>query len=153
MAARRSPVNAELVLNAEHVDAVDVQEIGCASIRIEIGLRDLEAHSRRICVSPARIVHRQDEPVDGRELGGERVRQMRRERGDAALARHVIAEHGDGADGTGGVDAFDGSSKRARGSEAVRVDRHARRSTDVEQQVYARSANVQGTVSEGAIRG
>jgi hypothetical protein len=71
---------------------------------------------------------------------------MRREGGDAALARHVIAEHGNGANDTGSVDAVDDSSKRARGGEALRADRHARRSTEVEHPVYARSGNAQGTV-------
>ena len=43
-------------------------------------------------MEPARIVHRQDEAVDRGKLGGERVREVRRERGDAALPRQVIAE-------------------------------------------------------------
>src|SRR5438105_4038281 len=40
------------------------------------------------------------------------------------------------------------SSDRARGGETVRDDRHARRSTDFGEGVYARSANVQGRVAK-----
>ena len=59
-------------------------------------------------VHTAGIVHRHDEGVEVGQLGGERVREVRRERGDAALPRHVVAEQGNGANDTGGVEGVDG---------------------------------------------
>ena len=111
----------------EHVHVVHVQKVGGATIRIEIGLRDLEAHARGIGVPAAGIVHRHDEAVEAGKLGGERVREVRGEGGDAALPRHVIAKHGDGADGTGGVDRVDGGlrSSARRWSCARRTPRPA----------------------------
>ena len=71
------------------------------------------------------------------ELGGERVAEMRRERGDSALPRHVIAEHRDGANDTRGVDVVRwSSSNRAREGEAVRA-RPPRPATDRHTEGYS----------------
>src|SRR6185312_15046886 len=104
-----------LVLHGEHVDAIDVEKVGRVPIGVEIGLCDLEAHAGWIRVATPGVVHRHDDAIDGRELGGDGVAQVRREGRNAALPRHVIAEQGDGANGTCWADGVDGFSYRARG--------------------------------------
>ena len=84
-----------LVLHGQHVDVIDVQEVGGAPIRAEVALGDLEPDARRIAVPSAGIVHRQHERVDVRQRCRQRIGEVRRERGDAALARQVIAEDGE----------------------------------------------------------
>ena len=61
MAARRSAVDAELVLHAEHIDVVEVQEVRRAPVGIEVLLVKLEAHTRRIVVAFRAIIDRADE--------------------------------------------------------------------------------------------
>ncbi len=89
--------DAVLVLHAHHVDRVDVQEIRGTPVRRDVAFGDLEAHPRRIRVTLAGVVHREHEAIERGELGRDRVTQIGREGGDPALARHVVAEHGDSA--------------------------------------------------------
>jgi hypothetical protein len=89
-----------LVLHAHHVDAVDVQEIRRATVGRHVVLGYLEANARRVRVAPTGVVHRQHEAVQRRALERDRVAQVGRERGDAAVTRHVIAEHRDRANGS-----------------------------------------------------
>ena len=64
MAARRSAVDAELVLHAEHVGVVEIQEIRGPPIGIEVLLQELEAHPRRVLVTlrPGRSPRRRSSP-------------------------------------------------------------------------------------------
>ncbi|QDV06244.1 hypothetical protein Poly30_17510 [Planctomycetes bacterium Poly30] len=96
--ARTAPEDPVLVLDADHVDGVDVQEVGGAAIGSELALLDLEAHRVRVVVPLSHVVHRQDEAIDVREVLSYRLAEVRRERGDSALARQVIADHRDLAD-------------------------------------------------------
>jgi hypothetical protein len=50
-----------LVLHGQHVDVIDVQKVGCAPLRAEVSVGNLEPHSRRIAVPSAGIVHREHE--------------------------------------------------------------------------------------------
>ena len=65
-----------LVLHAQDVDGVDVQEVRRAPVRGEVALGDLEADPRRVGVAPAGVVHGQHEAVELGELGGDRVAQV-----------------------------------------------------------------------------
>ena len=124
-----STEDAVLVLDADDIDRVDVQEVGGPPVRRHLALRDLEANAGRVGVTPAGIVHREDEALDLGMGRGDRAAQIRGERGDPALARQVVAEHRDLPDRAAAVDGFDESSDRAR-ERAFRgcaPDRHARR--------------------------
>jgi hypothetical protein len=114
VAAGLAAEDAELVLHRDDVDAVDVQVVGGPPVRRRIGLADLEADARGVAVALARVVHRDDEAVDRRRRVEERAGEVRRERGDAALSRQVIAEHADAPDQRVGRVAS-GGAPRARG--------------------------------------
>jgi hypothetical protein len=86
------------VLDAQHVHLVDVQKIGCASIRGEVAFGDFESNARGICVMAAGVVHRDDESVRARQLFDQGVGQVRCERRDSAMARQVIPERRESPD-------------------------------------------------------
>ena len=54
------PIDAELVLQADHVDVAEVQKIGGAVVAVELLLRDFEAHFRRIVVALGLVVDGDD---------------------------------------------------------------------------------------------
>ena len=93
--ARLATKDSVLVLHGQHIDVIDVQEIGRAAVRAEITLGNLEPDSRRIDVPSTGIVHREHERVDMRQLCRQRIGEVRRECGDSALPRQVIAKDGD----------------------------------------------------------
>ena len=103
MAARRPAENAELVLHANHVHVRDVQKIRRAQVGRQVLFRNLEAHLRRIIVTLREIIDRHDEALHRWKLRRHGAAQVRRERGDAAFPRQVIAEKRDLADGRGGL--------------------------------------------------
>jgi hypothetical protein len=80
------------VLHREHVDSVDVQKSGGAPVGGEVALIDLESDTRRIRVPPSGIVHRQNEAVRVGQFLDQRIREVRRERRNAAVPRQVIAK-------------------------------------------------------------
>jgi hypothetical protein len=62
------------------------------------------------------VVHGEDEAIRAGQLIGQGVRQVRREGGDAAAARQVVAEHGEAPDRGGGVGLLqDPSVRRGKG--------------------------------------
>jgi chaperonin GroES len=96
-----------LVLDADDVDGVDVQEVRGATVRGDLALGDLEANTRRVGIAPAGIVHREDEALDlgtGRSDG---PAQIGRESRDPAMTRQVVAEHRDLPDRSPAADGFD----------------------------------------------
>jgi hypothetical protein len=95
MAAGLAAEDSVLVLHAQDVDGIDVQEVRGTAVRRDVALADLEANPGRVCVTLARVVHRQREAVELGVLGGDRVAEIGRERSDSALPRQVIAEHRD----------------------------------------------------------
>jgi hypothetical protein len=92
---RGPAVDAELVLQAHHVDAGDVEEVGQPAVAVEVLLGELEPHFGRIVVAALDVVDRRDDAVDVGVRRGDRVTHVARERGDATLARQIIADEGD----------------------------------------------------------
>ena len=90
--AAKDPV---FVLNGQHVDMIDIQEIRRSALRAEVTLGNLKPNTRRIRVPSAGIVHREHERVDVRQRCRQRVCEVRRERGNSALTRQVIAKDGE----------------------------------------------------------
>jgi len=104
MAAGPAAEDSVLMLHTHDVDGVDVQEVRSAAVRCDVALADLEADPCRVCVTLSSVVHCKREAVELGKLGGDGVAEIGRERGDAALARQVIAEHRDLAGADDGVD-------------------------------------------------
>ena len=108
VAAGLAAEDSVLVLQAQDVDGIDVQEVRRTTVRREVALADLEADPVRVGVTLAGVVHREHEAV---ELGNSEASASPRslvKRGDPALARQVIAEHRDAE--AGADDGVDGSS-------------------------------------------
>ena len=84
-----------LVLDRQHIGLIDVQVIRGSLVRAKVTLGNLEPDARGIRVPTAGIVHRQHERVDIRRRGRQGISEVRRERGDSALARQVVAEDGE----------------------------------------------------------
>ena len=63
--------------------------------RYEVTLGNLEPDARGISVPSDGIVHRKHEGVDVRRCGRQSISEVRRERGDSAPAREVVAEDGE----------------------------------------------------------
>ena len=82
-----------LVLDREHIYLVDVQEIRGALIRAEIPFCDLESDARRIRVPTSGIVHREHKAIRVRQLARHGLGEMRRECGDATVARQMVAKN------------------------------------------------------------
>ena len=98
VAAGPAAKNAVFELQADQVDAVDIQKIGGAAIRLEVFFRQFEAHPRRIGVAAFDVVDRHGDAGRVAMLGGDRFAQVGGKRGDAALARQVVADKGDAID-------------------------------------------------------
>src|SRR6516162_11589449 len=58
MAAGRPTVDAVLVLDQDHLDVVDVEEVGCAAIGIEVLLVDLKSYPSWIVIAFESIIDR-----------------------------------------------------------------------------------------------
>ena len=63
MAARRAAVDAELVLNGQHLRVVEIEEIRRPAVGIQILFEHLETHPRRIPIALRTIVHRPRETL------------------------------------------------------------------------------------------
>jgi hypothetical protein len=99
VAAGGAPVNPELVLHAEGIDVGQVEKVGRADIGGHVGLGNLETHVDRIAVLPGAVRDGDNRAVPARIGLGQRVAQVARESGDAALARRIVAEERNFADG------------------------------------------------------
>ena len=114
----RAAKDAVPVLNRDQVHGVHVQEVGGSAIRLDVAFRDLEVDSARLGMPPAGIVHGEHEAVELGELHADRLTQIRRERGDSALTRRVVADHCDLVDraalGSRRLDEIDGIPERRR---------------------------------------
>ena len=87
--------NAELVLQADDVHVADVEEVRGAQIGRQVLLLNLKANHFRVFVAALDIVHRHRETLALRMRGCDGCKQVGRERGDAALARQVVADESD----------------------------------------------------------
>ncbi len=87
--------NAELVLQADDVHVADVEEVRGTQIGRQVLLLNLEANYFRILVATFNVIDRHRETLALGMRGRDGRQQVRRERGDAALARQVIADKSD----------------------------------------------------------
>ena len=94
MTARRTPVDPEFVLHAEHVRVVEVQKIRRTTVRIEILLQQLKTNARRVFVALGPVVDRRHITVGSGCRTRHRLAEIMRESRDSAQARKVVAEEG-----------------------------------------------------------
>ena len=110
--AAKDPV---LVLHRQHIDLIDVQVIRRPLVRARVTLGNLEPDAGRIRVPSAGIVNREHEGVDVRHGCRQGIGEVRRERGDAALPRQMVAEYGESFHFRGMVTRYRGSRTILRG--------------------------------------
>ena len=87
--------NAELVLQADDVHVADVEEVRGAQIGRQVLLLNLEANHFRVLVATRNVIDRHGEALALGMHGRYGGKQVRRERGNAALAWQVVANKRD----------------------------------------------------------
>src|ERR1700735_1554108 len=102
MTARRSPIDAKLVLNRNDLNVVNVQEVGRATIRIDFLFINLESDSTRIVVAFRSIIHCPHDALTFRKFRGDGFAEISSKSGDTALTGKMIADEGYLLDGGGG---------------------------------------------------
>src|ERR1019366_2333750 len=95
MASCRTPEDSILVLQAHHVDIVEVQEFSRFLIRGHVVLGERPSHPRGIVISLFRVVHGQRQQSGGSVLRGYGRAQVGGERSNATLSRKIIPNHRD----------------------------------------------------------
>lgn len=95
MTASGAPVDAKLMLHAEHVDVVEVDKVRRTAIAIEVLLQDLEANSRWVSVAFDVIIHRTRNALRVRCSAGDGFAKVGGEGGDSTLPRFVASEECD----------------------------------------------------------
>jgi hypothetical protein len=87
MAARPPAKNPIFELQANEIHIVDIQEVGGASIRVDIFFRQLKANARRVSVAAFDVVDGQRDACGFAVFGGDGLAEIGGKCGDAALAR------------------------------------------------------------------
>ena len=95
VAARGAAEDAIFMLQTDEIVAIEIQEIGGPLIGGKVLLRQLQAHLLRIVVAGIGIVDGNGKQAPFSVFGCERVAQVGRESGDAALARQIIPNKSD----------------------------------------------------------
>jgi len=91
MAAGRPTINAELVLDQDYLDIVDIEEISGPAIGVEFVFVDLKSDPRRIVVAFGSIIDRTYDALTLREFRRNCITNIRSERCNAAMAWKVIS--------------------------------------------------------------
>src|ERR1700722_17493452 len=97
MASRRAAKDSIFMLQANHVDVVEVQEFGGLLIGSWIVLSQRPSHPCRIVVSLFRIVYRQRHQSGSSILRGYGLAQVGGECGDATVPGKIIPDNRDSA--------------------------------------------------------
>ncbi len=80
------------MLHTNNIHVRDVEKIGRSQVRRQVLLHNFESHLSRIIVTAREIIDRHDEALHRRKLRRHRAAQVRRECGNTALSRWIIAE-------------------------------------------------------------
>jgi hypothetical protein len=92
MAAGGSPVDAELVLDRDYLDVIDVEEVSRAPIGIEFLFVDFKSHLRRIIITLGSIIDCAHHALALRVLHSNSFTNVRGKCSNAALTREMIPE-------------------------------------------------------------
>src|SRR4051794_40575876 len=97
MAASWPSEDSILVLQADHIDIIEVKEFSGGLIRTQVILCQRPPNPRRIVISRFRIVHWQRQQSRTPVLGGDSPTQVGCEGGNSTLTRKIVANDGDPA--------------------------------------------------------
>jgi hypothetical protein len=97
VAASGSAENSVLVLQADHVDIVEVQELSGLSIRFQLVLSERPSDARRIVISFFRVVYRERQQSSGTVLGGYGCAKVSGKRRNSTLSGQIVADDRDPA--------------------------------------------------------
>src|ERR1700746_125585 len=84
-----------LMLQADHIDVVEVQEPRGFLVRCDVVLRKRPPYPCRIVISLVGVVYRQGQQSRCSILRRYRAAQIRCERGDPTLSGKIVPNHGD----------------------------------------------------------
>lgn len=90
--ARPSTEDTVFELEAGKVHVVDVQEVRSPAVGIDIFLRQLEPNTLGVIITRLNVVHGEGNERPVAVFRGHGLTEIRREGGDAALARKVVAD-------------------------------------------------------------
>src|SRR5579871_6595850 len=97
MAARRTAVNSELVLDGDNVHVGGVEKVGSTVVRSQVLFLNLEANEVRIEIAPLNVIDRHCEAPALGIARCYRSKQIGSKRGNAAFAWQVVPEKRDGS--------------------------------------------------------
>ena len=97
VASGRTAEDSILVLQAHHVDIVEVQEFSRILIGLHIVLGERPSHSLGIVISLFSVVYWQRQQSSGSVLGGYGRTEVGGERSNSTLPRKIISDHRDSA--------------------------------------------------------
>src|ERR1700730_10823146 len=92
MGAGGPSIDAVLVLDQDDLDIVDVEEVSCATIGIELFLVDLESYPRRIVITFKSIIDCANDALALREFRCNGFTNIRGEGCYTALTRKMVSE-------------------------------------------------------------
>src|ERR1700682_2397302 len=92
MASTGAAINAELVLQTDHVGIAEVEKVSRPQVRVKILLGDLESYLARIVVTRFNVVDRHHAAFDFGKLFRNRTMQILGERGNATFPREIITD-------------------------------------------------------------
>ena len=95
MASGRAAEDSILVLQAHHVDIVEVQELSRFLIRGHVVLGERPSHSRGIVISLFGVVHWQRQQASCAILRGDGLAQVSGEGSDSTMSRKIVPDHRD----------------------------------------------------------
>ncbi len=98
MTARTPTEDAIFVLQAYEVDVIDIQKVGGAAIRVDVLLCQFKSNAGRIGVAGLDVVDGQGNARCVTVFGRDGFAQVGGERGDATLARQVVADEPNAVD-------------------------------------------------------
>src|ERR1035441_361105 len=86
-----------LVLQAYHIDVVEVQEFSCVLVRLHLVLVERPPHPGGIIVAFLSVVDRERQQSSRSVFCGNGAAQVRGERGDSTMSGKIISDHCDSA--------------------------------------------------------
>jgi hypothetical protein len=95
VAASGAAIDAELMLDAEHIGIGEVQKIRCTPVGVEVFFQQLKADAGGVVITFDPIIDGTDEAVGGWGCCGDGLAEVMSESGNTTEPRKIISEEGD----------------------------------------------------------
>ena len=95
MTPRSPSINTELMLHAEDIGIVEIQEIRRATVGVEILFQKLEAHTRGIIIPLLTVIDGSDKTVHARGFRRHSLREVMGECSNSTESWEIISQKGD----------------------------------------------------------